>query len=179
MQKGKFILETLVALILGMVIAKLIVPMFLILGHVPSESMVPTLNVGDKLICTNVFWHNLEYGDIVVFKPNKELHDDDSLWIKRLIGLPGDKIKIEHGKVFRNGTELDESYIQGNLDYNGSFVVPEDRYFVLGDNREESLDARFWENPFINVKQIKYVANLRVFPFTEIENFTPKDINTK
>lgn len=170
MSKYAWVLDVIKALILGFIVAKIIMPIFLIVGYVPSGSMIPTLEVGDRLICTNSYWHDLEHGDIVVFKPNEEFKEDD-YFIKRLIGLPGDKIKIQHGKVYRNGEELEEPYVKTTLDYSGSFTVPKDRYFVLGDNRGDSLDARFWENPFIEKSQIDYVANLRIFPFNKITVF--------
>lgn len=170
MSKFKGLKDTIIALLLGFVVAKVIIPLFLIVGYVPSGSMIPTLEIKDRLICTNAFWHTLEHGDIVVFKPNIE-EGSDSYFIKRLIGEPGDKIKIQHGKVFRNGEELEEPYVQSSLDYSGSFTVPKDKYFVLGDNRGDSLDARFWENPFIGKDQIDYVANLRIYPFNKMTIF--------
>lgn len=154
-----------IAIILG----KVIVPMFILIGHVPSGSMEPTLQIKDTVFCSNVFWNVLEHGDIVVFKPNEEENTDDEYFIKRLIGLPGDKIKIEHGKVYRNGEELDEPYVKSKLDYTGSFTVPQGRYFVLGDNRGDSLDARYWSNPFLEKSQIDYVGEAVILPF---RNFT-------
>lgn len=149
---------------LAVILGKVIVPMFILIGHVPSSSMEPTLQVKDAVICSNVFWNVIEHEDIVVFKPNEEENTDNEYFIKRLIGLPGDKIRIEHGKVYRNGEELEEPYVKSKLDYTGSFTVPDDKYFVLGDNRGDSLDARYWSNPFLNKEQIDYVAEAVILP---------------
>ena len=107
---------------------------------IPSESMLPTLQVGDQLLVKKVVSSTLKRGDIIVF-----LHDGQP-FIKRLIGMPGDTINIENGKVFVNGSPLDEPYLGTSDRYSGVFFVPEGAYFVLGDNRADSYDSRYWEN---------------------------------
>ena len=99
---------------------------------IPSESMLPTLQVGDQLLVKKVVSSTLKRGGIIVF-----LHDGQP-FIKRLIGMPGDTINIENGKVFVNGCPLDEPYLGTSDRYSGVFFVPEGAYFVLGDNRADS-----------------------------------------
>ena len=147
-----------------------VLPEIFTLGVIPSGSMIPTLEIGDKVFCTHVRWNILERGDIIVFHPNKE-QGEDQFVVKRLIGLGGDHIRIEKGIVSVNGVEIQEPYIGSRLDYTGSFVVPKGKYFVLGDNRADSLDARFWENPFIDESQVKYKALFRVYPFNKMKIF--------
>lgn len=149
---------------IAIVLAVLINKFVLYKVYIPSESMVPTLNIGDRLFVTRVYNpENLERGDIVVFD-SQELKEK---LIKRLIGLPGDNIKIENGKVFVNGTELKEDYIGTQDNFSGEFNVPEGKYFFLGDNRYHSSDSRRWNNPYIDAKDIEAKAQVRVYPFSD------------
>ena len=129
---------------------------------VPSGSMLPTLEIGDVLYCwKGLNTESLQRGSLVVFY-NEEL---DLLMIKRIIGLPGEVVEIKDGTVFINGEDLVENYVLFcDSDRNGTFVVPEGHYFLLGDNRKNSNDARYWVNPFISFENLKAVAKLRVSP---------------
>lgn len=141
---------------------------FVRVGNIPSESMLPTFFIGDKVLGVNVKFCDIRRGDIIVFKPNtEEMEEKNELWVKRLIGKPNDKVEIDHGKVTVNGKALKERYIEYNKDYSGTFVVPEDRYLMLGDNRANSADSRFWVNPYIHIDQAKYVVKLKVYPTLE------------
>ena len=106
---------------------------------------------------------NIEHGDILVFY-SEELNDT---LIKRVIGLPGDKVDIVNGKVTVNGVELEEDYVENNDAFSGSFIVPEGKYFFLGDNRAISYDARKWSNPYIEGKDIQGKAQIKVYPFSD------------
>ena len=139
----------------------------LLIAHIPTDSMATTLNVGDEVICFNTYFYNgLKRGDIVVFKPNT---GEKELWVKRIIGVPGDKIQIDNGIVYVNGEKLEEDYTSSLVKYTGSFAVPEDKYFLLGDNRAVSQDARFWINPFIDESDILYKDAIKIYPFNEIK----------
>lgn len=134
---------------------------------ITSGSMIPTLEVKDRLIVTRV--HNpssLKEGDIVLFK-NDEFKDE--ILIKRLIGLPGDKIEIKDGIVFRNGEQLKEDYVENNEKYNGTFQVPENKYFFLGDNRAHSNDSRYWKNPYVDASYIEGKAQVKYYPIKDFE----------
>ena len=163
--KKSFITEWGIPIISAIILAFLINKFLLFKVLIPSESMVPTLNVGDRLFVTRVYnLEKLKRGDIIVFH-SEELQDS---LIKRLIGLPGDKIKIENGKVFVNGEELQENYIGAEDNFNGEYEVPEGKYFFLGDNRLWSKDSRYWINPYIDGEYISGKAQIKVYPFDQI-----------
>ena len=135
---------------------------------ITSGSMIPTLQVKDRLIVIRVHdYKSLKEGDIVLFK-NDEFKGD--ILIKRLIGLPGDKIEIKNGVVFRNGEQLIEDYVKNNLiGYSGTFEVPTGKYFFLGDNRAHSNDSRFWSNPYVDESKIEGKARIKYYPIKDFE----------
>ena len=143
----------------------------LMVGYVPSSSMENTMQIGESFLGISIwFLDDLHRGDIVDFYPNKEEQDKaDGYWVKRIIGIPGDKVKIEEGIIYINGKKQKESYVEKPISYNNSFTVPQGKYFVCGDNRAESWDARRWVNPFVSKEQIKYKVLFRVYPFNKIE----------
>ncbi|BCZ46624.1 hypothetical protein psyc5s11_26910 [Clostridium gelidum] len=106
---------------------------------------------------------NTKRGSIIVFY-SQEL---DKLLVKRLIGIPGDKIEIKDGIVFVNGDRLEEDYVKNIDDYNGIFEVPEGKYFFLGDNRPNSNDSRFWKNPYILSNDIEGKVQFRFYPLKD------------
>ncbi|MDJ0714488.1 MAG: signal peptidase I [Prochloraceae cyanobacterium] len=117
--------------------------------YIPSGSMEPTLEVNDRLIVEKLSYHFREpqRGDIVVFSPTEKLRAEnfEEDFIKRVIGLPGEKIEVKGGKVYVNSKPLQEKYIlEPPEEPFGPVVVPEDRYLVLGDNRNGSYDSRQW-----------------------------------
>lgn len=136
---------------------------------ITSGSMIPTLEVKDRLIVTRVHNpENLKEGDIVLFK-NDEFKDE--VLIKRLIGLPGDKIEIKDGIVYRNGEKLKEDYVKNNERFNGTYQVPDKKYFFLGDNRANSNDSRYWKNPYVDESYIEGKALLRYYPIKDFKAF--------
>ena len=164
LKKTNFFTEWVVPILIALVLAFLINKFLIFKVKIPSESMVPTLNVGDRLFVTRI--HNpekLKRGDIVVFHSDEKNED----MIKRLIGLPGDKVVIKDGIVTVNGETLKENYIGPADNYSAQFEVPEGKYFFLGDNRYWSLDSRYWENPYIDGSKIKGKAQIKVYPWSE------------
>lgn len=164
LKKTNFFTEWVVPILIALVLAFLINKFLIFKVKIPSESMVPTLNVGDRLFVTRI--HNpekLKRGDIVVFHSDEKNED----MIKRLIGLSGDKVVIKDGIVTVNGETLKENYIGTADNYSGEFEVPEGKYFFLGDNRYWSLDSRYWENPYIDGSKIKGKAQIKVYPWSE------------
>jgi signal peptidase I len=108
----------------------------------------------------------LDHGDIVVFTP-PVAGDEHKRYVKRLIGLPGDTIEIKDGALYRNGTEINEPYLNERMDYTfGPVTVPADHYFFLGDNRNISNDAHLWATPFVAKDQLigKVIADFSI-PF--------------
>ena len=136
---------------------------------VPTESMYPTIKVGDRIIVTIVYnKEKLKSGDLVVFKSD-ELKQT---LIKRLIGLPGDEVIVkEKGQVFINGNKIEEPYVVYMEDLDKSFKVPKDKYLFFGDNRAGSLDARRWKTPYIDSKDIKGKAQFVTYPFKRFGKF--------
>lgn len=162
----------LVWLFLAIFLARFVARSVFLIGDVPSESMQDTMMVGDKFFCINYyFMDDIKNGDIVVFYPNeKEQSLAEGYWVKRVIGIPGDKINIENGIISVNGIEQNEEYVHHQASYTCSFTVPSGKYFVCGDNRSDSWDARKWENPFISKEQIKYKALFRLIPISKFGN---------
>jgi len=110
--------------------------------RIDGSSMNPTLLDGEYLVINNLSYllDEPEVGDIIVFRhPRNELN-----LIKRVIGLPGDNVKIDNGTVWVNGEALDEPYIAASPNYSGEWDVPPDTIFVLGDNRNNSSDSHSW-----------------------------------
>ena len=137
---------------------------FCFMASVPTGSMETTIPTGAQVVTFRTFnKDNIKRGDIVVFD-SEEL---SVVFIKRCIGLPGDKIEFDgSGKVFINGQRYEEDYVSSYSDFEGSFEVPEDCYFFVGDNRAGSIDARYWENPYIHKDFVKGKGVFVLFPFS-------------
>ena len=119
--------------------------------YIPSDSMIPTLATGDRLVVEKIssHFHPPTTGDIIVFEPPPQLqsrgYSKDQAFIKRVIGTPGQVVQIQDGKVYLNGTPLEEDYIAQPPAYNmPPVLVPEDQLFVMGDNRNNSNDSHIW-----------------------------------
>lgn len=111
---------------------------------VPTPSMVPTIQVGDRIFVERILYRftGLDRGDIIVFTPPFPAEDD---YLKRVIGLPGDTVEVRKGQVLVNGQALTEPYLAEAPRYTMPAVtVPEGKVFVLGDNRNQSYDSHSW-----------------------------------
>ena len=162
--KGGFFREWIIPIIAAIGIAILINKFLVYNVYIPSESMVPTLNVGDKLMVTRVYdTSKIKRGDIIVFY-SEELSE---VLIKRAVGLPGDHIIIHNGIVNINGTDIKEDYVKNNESFDGVFDVPQNKFFFLGDNRSRSNDARRWINPFIDASNIQGRARIKFYPLKD------------
>ena len=164
--KYKFFTEWIIPVIAALGIALLINRFLIFNVYIPSTSMVPTINVGDRLMVNRVYTKdNLKRGDILVFYSN-ELQET---LIKRVIGLPGDHIIIKDGIVNVNGEDLQEDYVKNN-DFSDDeliYDVPEGKYFFLGDNRPVSKDSRRWINPYVDQADIKGKSILKYYPLKD------------
>ena len=173
-------------IILVVIVVTIINNIVLINAKIPSESMENTIMTGDR-----IFGYRLAYGlnidlfghesnkkfkdpqrfDIIIFKyPD----DESQLFIKRIIGRPGEKVQIINGKVYINDSEtpLDDSFVaevpRGNF---GPYEVPEDSYFVMGDNRNHSRDSRYWKTSnFVTYDEIVGKAVVRYYPSIKLLN---------
>ncbi len=139
--------------------------------YIPSGSMLPTLQINDRLIIDKISYDfsNPKRGDIVVFNPTKTLEAENfhEAFIKRVIGLPGDKVKVKNGKVYVNNLPIKENYLEARPDYQwGPVVVPVNSYLVLGDNRNDSYDSHYWG--FVPRQNIIGKAMFRFWPFNRI-----------
>lgn len=152
MKKKSIVREYVEAIIIALILAFIIRTFIVQAFKIPSGSMIPTLQIGDHILVNKFIYRfdDVKRGDIIVFKfPKDESRD----FIKRAIGLPGDKVEIKNKKVYINDKPIDESYAfheeEGNSSYHprdnfGPSVIPENNFFVMGDNRENSMDSRFW-----------------------------------
>jgi signal peptidase I len=147
------------AIVLALTIRTFVVQAF----KIPSGSMIPTLSIGDHIL-VNKFLYGIKlpftdaiivavssprHGDIIVFKyPEDESKD----FIKRVVGTPGDIVEVRNKEVYVNGARVDDPRVQhtdreiqpNKRDHFGPVTVPPGSYFVMGDNRDQSLDSRFW-----------------------------------
>ncbi len=133
------------------------------IAYIPSESMEPYIYQGD-LCVLNRLSKNYQRYDIVTFKP--PIKGEKNLYIKRVIGLPGEIIVITKGKVYLAKDEndkstwemLDDSFIKEEMkagDGDGIYKIPDDSYLLLGDNRNKSNDSRFWNEHFVKKERIR------------------------
>lgn len=139
--------------------------------YIPSGSMLPTLQINDRLIIDKVSYHFTEpdRGDIVVFQPTDTLRQQNfkDAFIKRIIGLPGDTVEVKDNTVFVNGEPLSENYLQDDPNYQwGPETVPNDQYLVLGDNRNNSYDSHHWG--FVPRENIIGRAVVRFWPLNRM-----------
>ncbi|MFN6564425.1 MAG: signal peptidase I [Nostoc sp. ChiSLP01] len=141
--------------------------------YIPSDSMLPTLHTGDRLVVEKISYHFHPpiTGDIIVFQPPAELqrrgYPQDQAFIKRVIGQPGEVISVVRGEVYINNKRLAEDYIAELANQPFQPVkVPQDQFFVMGDNRNDSNDSRYWG--FLPRKNIIGRATFRFWPLNRI-----------
>jgi signal peptidase I len=144
--------------------------------YIPSGSMLPTLQINDRLIIDKISYNfrNPERGDIIVFSPTDALKAQNfkDAFIKRLLGLPGDKVEVKEGRVYVNDQPLKENYIEEKPNYNfGPVTVPPNQYLVLGDNRNNSYDSHYWG--FVPRDHIIGRAVVRFWPLNRVGELDP------
>lgn len=155
----KFICNWMFPLLLSIIIC-FTISRFIFVVTVSTSSMYNTLKKGDVLLVTRINLEELVYGDIIVFNhrifnPNEAAYDEK--YVKRLIGLPGDEIHILNNQLYINNKIIKEKYIYDDGDtrmFSGEFSVPDNEFFVLGDNRNISYDSRFWGYPYVKKEDI-------------------------
>ena len=159
-------------IVLAVVIAVFINSVVIVNATVPTGSMENTIMPGDRIIALRLTYYFSEpqRGDIVVFKyPD----DESTLYVKRVIGLPGETVEVKDGKVYINGADkpLNDDFVKDEPvgDY-GPYEMPEDCYFMMGDNRNNSLDSRFWVNKYVQKNKILGKVYFKYFKGFEMLN---------
>lgn len=162
-----FIKETISIIVIAFILS-LILRAFVIEGReIPSSSMLQTLQIDDRVMVNKFIYHFKEpvRGDIVIFDPPEELNSS-KYFIKRVIGLPGEKVEMKEGRVFINDKPLSEPYLPEEINYQfGPVVVPSDALLVLGDNRNFSFDSHMW-NTWLTRDRIKGKAFMIYWPLS-------------
>lgn len=174
--KNKIIIQQIkeyAIVIIGAIVLTLIISVFVKPGEVIGQSMANTLQNKDLLLINRVAYkiYPPEYKDIVVLNTNIE---NNKILIKRVIGVPGDTFEIKDNKVYLNGEELDEKYIREPMvnNQNVKVVIPEGKIFVMGDNRNNSLDSRSLMVGMIDYKKdVIGKIMFRIFPFKAIPKY--------
>lgn len=165
----KELFSFLTSFIVAVVIAMLMQRFIIINANIPSGSMENTIMTGDRVIGNRLayLFGSPERGDIVIFKyPD----DEKQLFVKRIIGMPGETVVIEDAKVYIDGVLLEETYIKEKWIIDAgqyTYVVPEDSYFVMGDNRNNSKDSRYWKNTYVQDEQLLGEAVFCYWPFKD------------
>ena len=183
----RWIKEAAVVVVVAVLVAVLLRAFVVQTFFIPSGSMEPTLQIGDRILVNKLSYHfhGVDRGNIVVFsRPPTENCGGPEVndLVKRVIGLPGDVISLSNGYVYVDGKKLDESWLpaseQGitvagpagnSSNLARPYRVPADNYFVMGDNRTDSCDSRYW-GP-INRSLLVGKVELRVWPLSTLHIF--------
>lgn len=181
------ILEYVKMIIVVVFVVVIVDGVILINAKIPSASMEKTIMTGDRIFGFRMAYGiNLDAGPLQVHVKMKDperydiviFHYPDNekkLFIKRIIGLPGETLEFRDGKIYVDGSEepLEDSFTNGvtyfrNPTYpEGTLTVPEGHYFMMGDNRQNSNDSRFWNNKFVAFEKIVGKALIRYWPITK------------
>jgi len=195
-RKLRFLRELPVLILIAFVLALLIKTFLVQAFYIPSESMDPTLKVGDRVLVEKVMTHPHRGWIIVFSNPNPTVEPHRNWWqtfwhwigegfgvsqpanedfIKRVIGLPGETVECRHGSVFIDGQRLDEPYLKDSIKAHGldtrpcgPFHVPQDELFVMGDNRPDSNDSRYGLG-YIPIKDVIGRAFVIIWPPSHIK----------
>ncbi|MCI9145148.1 MAG: signal peptidase I [Eubacterium sp.] len=168
--------EFLIPIVVAVIIAIILKSVVFANAVVPTGSMLNTIHEGDRIIASRLAYINEDPQryDVIIFKyPD----DETQIYVKRVIGLPGETVQVVNGVVYVTKTDgetiqLDDSFVTNGTpegDF-GPFEVPADSYFMMGDNRNSSWDSRFWNNKFVNKEKILGKVKFKYYPsFGKIE----------
>lgn len=168
--KLRELIEFFIPIVLAVVIAIVLKTFVFANAVVPTGSMLNTIQEGDRIIASRLAYINNdpERYDIIIFRnPDNE----EECFVKRVIGLPGETVQIVNGIVYVTQTngetiQLDDSFVTNCEPYGdfGPFEVPEDSYFMMGDNRNTSWDSRFWDNKYVHKDKILGKVKFKYYP---------------
>ena len=164
----KELLSWITVIVIAVAVALLFNCFVIINSVVPSSSMESTIKTGSRMFGFRLayLFNEPERGDIIIFRyPDNE----KQTFVKRVIGCPGDTVEVKAGVTYVNGEALDEPYLNEPPieDDFGPYMVPEDSYFVMGDNRNHSNDARYWKTTYVSKDKILAKAVLCYWPFSD------------
>ena len=186
-KRSRWLRETLVVVVVALAAALLLRTFVVQTFYIPSGSMEPTLQIGDRILVDKLSYHlhGVDRGNIVVFRrPADENCGGPPVadLVKRVIGLPGETISLSGGHVFIDGKVLDETWLPNSVQgatfpgpsgtaysLTKPYVIPSNHYFVMGDNRGDSCDSRYW-GPIARSLIVGKV-DVRVWPITSFHFF--------
>lgn len=166
----KDIFEWIIVLFIAAIAAFILDTQIVVNANIPSGSMKNTIMPGDRIIGNRLAYRNAdpERFDIIVFRfPD----DKEKVYIKRIIGLPNETVTIVDGKIYINNSKeaLCDTYsLEPMTGSFGPYIIPDGNYFVMGDNRNNSFDSRFWENTFVAKEDILGKASFRYWPLDRV-----------
>lgn len=150
---AKWLVEATAGVVVGAIVAFILFNYVFLMARVVSGSMEPTVMTGAYTLSNRLAYTfgDPKRGDVAFFYP---IDEPDLVFLKRVIGLPGDHVVVKDGSVYVNGTKLVEPYLVTVMSSyrDGEWDVPEGMYFMMGDNRDDSADSRVWRHPFVNRK---------------------------
>lgn len=172
----KEIVDFLLPIFIAMIVALLLKTFIFANCVVPTGSMLNTIQEGDRLIASRIAYVSDEpqrYDIILFHYPD----DESTIYVKRIIGLPGEKVEVVDGVVYvtqEDGKtiQLDDSFVTTGKPVGdfGPYYVPEDSYFMMGDNRGNSWDSRYWDNKYVHKSKILGKVKFRYYPnFSAVE----------
>ena len=163
-------IEFCIPIVIAVVLALILRTFVFANAVVPTGSMLNTIQEGDRIIASRLAYKNddPQRYDIILFKyPD----DESQIYVKRVIGLPGETVQIVGGVVYVTKTDgktiqLADSFVTACVPYGdfGPYVVPKDSYFMLGDNRHDSKDSRYWTNTYVKRDKIIGKVKFRYYP---------------
>ena len=157
--------RTILSFVIELAVLWIVFHYIVFFAYVPTTSMVPTIPKESVMLVSYLHGDKeVERGDVVVFW-SEEYQEQ---MVKRVVGLPGEKIVLHQGELFIDDEPYEEPYVVNPDERSASFEVPEGAYLFLGDNRDNSEDARWWEDPYIEAEELVGKVRMVLWPLNKI-----------